>query len=174
MNLIIGNVLSLFAMFSDSFSSSRKTSQGVLWVQSLSQVFYALSTIILGGYSASVQNVVSILRNLFAIRGFNPKWLQWTLVALGVGFGLSFNNLGWVGLLPVIANLFYTLAVFRCADNERALKAAFLFAVILFTIFNAFIWNIVGIFSNAAVAVSLVIFLTKKKAPDQEKEAETP
>ena len=169
MNLIIGNVLSLFAMFSDSFSSSRKTSQGVLWVQSLSQVFYALSTIALGGYSASVQNVVSILRNLFAIRGFNPKWLQWTLVALGVGFGLYFNNLGWVGWLPIMSNLSYSVSVFRFKNDEHSLKIAFTFCVSLFIIFNFAILNFVGAASNITVFCTAALSLIKGRRSAKEK-----
>lgn len=163
MHLIIGNGFSLLAMLSDSFSSGRRTVKGVLWVQSLSQVFYGLATLFLGGYSASVQNVVSILRNLFAIRGYNPKWLQWLLVILGVIFGLYCNTLGFIGLLPIAANVIYTVAVFRCADNERALKWAFLVNVVLFGIFNAFIWNVVGLISNGVILVSLILFLARKK-----------
>ena len=92
MHLILGNLCSLFAMAADSFSSTRKSAKGVLLVQSISQVFYGLSTLILGGYSASVQNVVSIARNLVAIRGINKKWIEWTLVALGIVFGIYCNT----------------------------------------------------------------------------------
>ena len=172
MHLIIGNGFTLFAMLSDSFSSTRKTAKGVLWVQNLSQVFYIISSLALGGYSAAVQNAVSIVRNLCAIRGFSPKWLQWTLVVLGVVLGVYCNNLKWIGLLPVVSNFLYTLAVFRYSDNERALKWAFLIVVIMFAVFNAFIWNVVGVFSNSAVGISLLVSLLKKKKVSQEETQE--
>lgn len=167
MNLIAGNLCSLCAMAADAFSSSRKSAKSVLLVQIVSQFFYGLGTLILGGYSASAQNVVSILRNLAAIRGISKKWLEWTLVVLGVVLGLACNTLGFIGLLPVIANLEYTLAIFRFKDDERALKLAFLVNVILFGIFNVFIWNFIGLLSNIVVLVMLVVFLVKGQPSKQ-------
>ena len=159
--LIVGNVGSLLAMLTDSFSSTRKTAKGVLMVQNLSQVIYGISTVVLGGYSAAVQNVVSILRNLVAIRGIRSKVLEWILVALGVVLGLALNNLGFMGLLPVVANFQYTLAVFRFQDNERALKVSFFFAVVMYAVFNIAIYNVVGVICNSVVAVTTAVYLLK-------------
>jgi len=163
MHLIAGNLCSLCAMAADAFSSTRKTAKSVLLVQIVSQFFYGIGTLILGGYSASTQNVVSILRNLAAIRNIDKKWIERSLVILGVVLGLCFNNLGLVGLLPVVANLEYSLAIFRFKDNERALKLAFLVNVILFAIFNVVIWNFVGVLSNMVVLVMIIVFLIKGK-----------
>lgn len=163
MDIIIGNICSLLAMVTDSVSSTRKTAKGVLLVQSLSQIIYCAGAVILRGYSAAVQNAVSVGRNLIAIRGETPKWLQWLLVALGVVLGLWFNNLGFVGLLPVIANLEYSLAIFRFQDNERALKLAFLISVGLYGIFNIFILNIVGVLTNSAVVIMTAVYLIRTR-----------
>lgn len=161
--IILGNILSLLAMCSDSFSSSRKTTKGVLMTQNLSQVFYGLSSLVLGGYSAAVQNVVSILRNFVAMSKISSKAVEWGLIALGVILGVYFNNLGLVGWLPILANFEYSIAVFRFKDNERALKASFLVCCALFTIFNIFIYNVVGVVSNTVVIVSIITFLVKGK-----------
>ena len=75
--------------------------------------------------------------------------------------GLLFNNLGIPGLLPVIANLEYSLAVFRFRDNERALKAAFLISVGLYGIFNLFILNVAGFLTNTAVVIMTAVYLIK-------------
>ncbi len=160
--VIGGNLCSLLAMVTDTVSSSRRTAKGVLLVQILSQVFYGLSAILLKGYSAAVQNAVSIVRNGIAIRNINKPAVQWLLVAAGLGFGLWFNNLGLVGLLPVAANLEYSVAVFCFADNERALKIAFAINAVLFLIFNAVILNIVGAAANVIVIVMTVFFLVRE------------
>ena len=164
MYLIAGNFCSLLAMLADSYSASRKTAKGVLWAQNVSQFFYGMATLILGGYSACVQNVVSIIRNLVAIRGISKKWIEWTLLILGVVFGIYFNTIGFIGWLPILANLEYTWAIFRFKDDERALKKAFLINVILFGIFNFVIWNFVGLLSNIVVLIMLVSFLIKSRA----------
>ena len=163
MDIIIGNICSLLAMATDSVSSTRKTAGGVLLVQCLSQIIYGIGAVILKGYSAAVQNTVSILRNLAAVKGETPKWLQWLLIALGVVLGLWFNNLGFIGLLPVLANLEYSLAIFRFRENERALKVAFMVSVGLYAIFNIFILNIVGFVTNTAVVITTALYLIRTR-----------
>ena len=161
MNLILGNLFSLLAMLADSFSSSRKTVKGMLLVQCLGQFFYILCSLALKGYSAVVQNVVSILRNCLAISKYQSKALEWALVISGVVFGIIFNNLGVFGWLPILANLEYTLAIFYIKDNERMMKVAFMINAFLFAIFNAVILNFVGIITNMIIVVVTLSFLIK-------------
>lgn len=160
-DIILGNLISLLAMGSDSFSATRKTAKGVLLVQCISQSLYGLSSLVLKGYSAVVQSVVSIVRNLVAVKGEPSKATQWLLILLGVALGLLFNNLGAVGWLPVISNLEYSIAVFRFKDNERALKLAFLVNIALFAVFNAVIYNFVGLITNAVIFATTVVALFK-------------
>ena len=162
-SIVIGNICSLLAMGTDALSSTQKTSKRVLLVQSLSQLIYCFGTVVLKGYSGAVQNVVSIARNIVAIKGIQSKAVEWTLVILGVVLGLGFNNLGVMGLLPVIANFQYTLVVFRAQDNERLLKLSFLVTVVLFGLFNLAIYNVVGLCTNMFVAVSIVVNLLKPR-----------
>ena len=124
--IIIGNVCTFLAMCFNAFSSTRRSIKGVLWMQSVSQAIYMISGIVLRGYSAAVQNAVSILRNFAAMRNIKSKTVEWTLVILALVLGIAFNNRSWIGLLPVIGNLQYTLAIFRFRYNEQKLKIFFL------------------------------------------------
>ena len=160
--IIIGNIGSLLGMALDSYSSTKKTKKEILLIQNLSLFVYGTSSIFLKGYSASVQNYVGILRNTVATKDNSPKWLQWFLVALGVILGLIFNNLAFVGLLPIIANLEYSIAVFVIKDNEKLLKICFMINVLLFTIFCFYIHNYVGIVTNSIVVISCFINILKK------------
>ena len=161
--IVIGNICSLLAMITDSISSSQKTAKGVLVVQSISQFIYGIGTLVLKGYSGAVQNAVSILRNFVAIKQIESKVLEWLLVLVGVVLGIYFNNLGLIGYLPVLANLQYTLAIFKFKDNERAIKISFAICIGLFALFNVAILNIIGACSNFVVMVATVIMLIKKK-----------
>lgn len=161
MDIIIGNLSSLFAMSANAYSSTRKTAKGVLLFQSLSQAIYFFTSMVLKGYSGAVQNVVSILRNLAAIRKTQSKIIAWTLTVAGVVLGIVFNNLGWVGLLPVIGNLQYTLVIFRFQDNERAIKASFFVSTIAYIVFNTAIYNFVGTVTDSVVAITTAIALLK-------------
>ena len=157
----IGNLFSLLAMGTDALSSTRKTARGLLVVQTVSQFFYGASSIALKGYSSAVQNGVSVMRNVFAISKQKQKWLEWVLVTLAVVLGLVFNNLRWLGLLPVVANFGYTLAVFRFKDKEYSLKFAFAINVFMFGIFNFAIQNYVSVVANVIVFVMTVVYLIK-------------
>ena len=162
MEIVLGNVCSLLAMVTDSISSTRKTAKGVLWVQNLSQLVYGVGSVLLKGYSSAVQNVVSLIRNFVAIRKVESKVVEWILVVLGVVLGIAFNNRGLVGYLPVVANLQYTLMVFRFKDNERVLKISFAICVGMFVIFNFAILNIVGGCCNLFVTITTVALLIKE------------
>lgn len=162
-SIVIGNVCSLLAMITDSVSSTRKTAKEVLVVQSLSQLIYCIGTVILKGYSGAVQNVVSIIRNLVAIKKLDNRVVEWGLALLGVVLGIGFNNLGWIGLLPVIGNFQYTLVIFKDENNERAMKISFAISVALFTIFNAAISNVVGVCGDLFILATTLIMLFKNK-----------
>ena len=172
-DILAGNISSLCAMVTDSVSSTRKSQKGILFFQTLSQVFYMTSYIILKGYSSAVQCAVGILRNIVAMWKIKSRIIEWILVALGVGLGLVFNNLGLLGWLPVVANLEYTLAVFRFKENPRALKIAFLINMLMYTVFNAIILNIVGAVASLIVATTTTVFLIKDKK-NNSKPGETP
>ena len=161
-SIIIGNLCSLLGMACDSFSASRKTSKGVLIWQSMGQFIYGMSSLVLKGYSGAAQSLVSLLRNSVAIANIKNKYIEWGLILFGVIFGLYVNNCGLIGILPVIANSEYSIAIFRFKDNERALKISFLICIVLFSIFNVYIMNYVGVATNAVVFASTAAFLLKK------------
>ena len=165
--IIVGNICSILAMLSDSFSSTRKTRKDIMLAQSLSCVFYFAGCMVLKGYSAAVQNLVGIIRNLIAIPEKSHKWLEYLLVAVAFGLGLYFNNRGWLGVLPVIANLEYSIAVFQFKNDQRKLKIAFAINMLLFAIFDIAIYNFVGCISSSVVFITTLIALfNEKKATD--------
>lgn len=162
-SVLLGNFCVLLAMGANAISATRKTTKSILWVQNVSQLMYCGSSVLLKGYSAAVQNVVSILRNLAAIRKVSSKAVEWTLVALGVVLGLVFNNRAWIGLLPVIGNLQYTLVIFRFKENEKALKISFLLSVVAFLIFNIAIYNFAGAIGDTVTIITTAVALLKGK-----------
>lgn len=159
--IILGNIFSLLAMGTDTFSASRKSAKGVLLAQVASQFFYGASAFALKGYSAVVQNVVSIFRNLAALYPRCPKWIYWVLVAAGLGFGIAFNNLGLIGWLPIVANLMYALTVIWAKGNALVLKIAFLILTLMFGVFNLAILNFVGAAGNVVIVVTTAVYIIK-------------
>lgn len=160
-NLLVGNVCSLLAMVTDSVSAAQKTVKRVLLIQCISQLIYCAGTIVLKGYSGATQNVVSIFRNFFAMGNQSNKYIEWSLVALGVILGICFNNIGFMGLLPVIANLQYAIVMFRLRGNEKILKISFMLNAVMFAAFNGALLNVVGVVTNSIVAVTTAASLIR-------------
>ena len=162
-DVIIGNIAALCAMITDSISGTRKKRRQILGIQIISQFFYGAAAFILKGYSGTAQNVVAVFRNIAAMKNIKSKALEWGLIAAGVVLGIVFNNRGLVGWLPIIANLEYSLAVFRFMDKENWLKAAFIVNMLLFVVFSYAIRNYVGIVSNLVVAVATAVSMVRDK-----------
>ncbi|MBR5986865.1 MAG: YgjV family protein [Clostridia bacterium] len=174
--VIIGNVCSIGAMVTDSVSGTRKKTSEILAVQIISQVFYSAGSIILKGYSSTAQSLVAILRNLAAMKGVRRKAAEWILILLGVVLGVCWNNRGLLGWLPIIANLEYSIAVFRLRENEQGLKFCFLINMLMYSVFSFAIMNYVGaaanLFAAVTTAVSLIRGIKQNKAengPDNAK-----
>ena len=168
MDIIIGNLCSLLATVSDIFASSRKKVRDFLLAQCIGQAFYALCSIVLKGYSAAVQNGICILRNVAAAYNITGKAVEWCFVVLAVALGLVFNNLGWLGILPVAANLIYALAVVLTRDKEMVLKTAFLINVVCYIIFNLALSNVIGAVANIVLFVSTLMFMIHRIRSKQE------
>ena len=161
--IIVGNICSLCAMISDSVSGTRKKRNQILAIQIMSQIFYAAGSIILKGYSSTAQNFVAILRNLAAIKNIKYKTVEWILISLGVVLGILFNNRGLFGWLPIIANLAYSIAIFRFKDNETGLKIVFIVNMLMYSVFSAVIQNYVGAVAHTVVAVITAISVIKAR-----------
>ena len=167
LNIIIGNVCSFLAMCMDSIGSSRKTARAMLFFQSMSQVFMATGAIFLGAYSAAVQNVVSFFRNMRAATDKGGKWLEWLFLAIAVVVGVYCNfwlpnTIGiWIGMIPILANVGYSLAVYFFGTDEFKLKFAFLLTNVVFGFFNLMIQNYVGFCTCVVVATTTAVFLIK-------------
>ena len=166
--VIIGNICSFGAVITNSVSGTRKTHKGILGVQTLSCVFYGIGSVFLKGYSSTVQNAVGILRNLAAMRNIKSKWIEWTLIALGVILGIVFNNRELVGWLPVVANLEYSIAVFKLKDRPRLLKYAFILNLLMYSVFSVVIMDYVSLASNLVAIVTTAIFLIKDRPRAEE------
>ena len=161
--VLIGNLFSLCAMVSDSISGTRKKHSQIMAVQIISQFFYAASSIALKGYSSTAQNAVAVFRNLAAMKNVKSKALEWGLILAGVALGVAFNNRGLLGWLPIVANLEYSIAVFRLKDNERALKLAFIVNMVMYAMFSVVILNVVGAVSCTVIAVTTALSLIRKQ-----------
>ena len=161
--VIIGNITSIGAMICDSYSGTRRTRRDMLLAQIVSQFFYIASSIVLKAYSATTQNVVTVFRNLVAIKKDPSKKMAIFFTALPVVLGLIFNNRGLMGLIPIVANLEYSIVMFACPKNVNAIKLALIVNSLLFTVFNFYVLNFVSAVACIVICVTTAISIYKSK-----------
>ena len=164
MRIIIGNIFSLLASLVDSYSGTKKSKKEMMLWQLVSQFFYAGCNFTLNAYSGLTQNIVTVFRNYFASKEKVPKVIEVVLVLSALILGIVFNNLGIIGLLPVIANFQYSVALFKFSNNFKVIKISFIIVQVCFVVYNAIIYNFVGaIFAAIILVTTLVSLITTSK-----------
>ena len=130
------------------YSGIIKQKKKILLVQTIQISLFVISNIILGGIPGAIINSVNCIRNILCYEeklGFKEKLI---LVTISVGLSIYFNNLGLIGILTVIATIFYTMLM----DMKNVVK----FKVLL--IFTLILWGIydVCIKSYTSAAFDLI------------------
>lgn len=95
-----------------------KKNKMMFW-QAINAVFYGLSNLFLGAYSAVVTNILTLFRNTLQVKDKLNKTLTIIICLLMIAVGLIFNNLGWVGLLPILASVSYTICVYTLKSAQQ-------------------------------------------------------
>ena len=132
MQIVIGNIVALVGSVLMAYSGIIKEKQKIIIVQTIQMLMLGLSNIILGGIPGAIINSVNCVRNILCYEeklGFKEKLI---LVTISVSLSIYFNNLGIIGILPVIATVFYTMLM----DMKNVVK----FKVLL--IFTLILWGI--------------------------------
>ena len=161
-NIILGNITSLLSCLLDSYSATKKNKKDMLTVQCFSVVVYAISNTLLKAYSTVVQNVCALVRNVLAAKGIKNKVIEYLIIALALFFGIYFNNLGFIGLLPVFGNVEYSICLFVLKDNVKGVKLSFLICNICFIILNIYVKNYVGFFFTTITAITTAVEIFKE------------
>ena len=119
-----------------------KTRKSILLTQCAMFGLMGASNIILGGLTGAVSSLVSIIRNLFCLKG--PLSVQFKLFIIIVQVLLSarVNTLGWIGWLPIISACFYTWMI--DVKDETMLKTVLIIAQSMWLIYDLTIRNYVA------------------------------
>ena len=104
-NILIANILAFIAQMISIYMSTRNNKGKILSVQIVSMVLLSLSSFLLKGYSAVVIDALAIVRNIVVLKQIQNRYLDLSFVILTVVLGVAFNNRGFIGLLPIVANV---------------------------------------------------------------------
>lgn len=161
LNLIIGNIIALVASIIMVYSGILKNKKKILYFQTIQIGLSVISNIVLGGISGAIINAINLIRNILCYKEKLETKEKIIITLLATILICKFNNLGILGLLPLISAITYTWLM-----NIKDVKKFKL--LIAFTTFLWFIYDFTiqsysaAIFDAMTVIGNIVtIFYTK-------------
>lgn len=143
MNIIlIGNIVSLAGSALMVGVGFLKTRKSILITQCGMFGLMGAANIILGGMTGAISSLVSIIRNMFSLKGPLSVPVKLFIIALQVLLSMNLNTLGWIGWLPIISACFYTWMI--DVKDETMLKVILIVAQSMWFIYDLTIHNYVA------------------------------
>lgn len=135
--IIIGNIIALIASIIMVYSGFLKQKKTILYTQTIQIGLSVLSNIVLGGITGAIINALSCVRNILCYKDKLDLKAKIILIFLATTLSLMFNNLGVIGLLPVISTITYILLM----NTKDIIKFKWLiiFTMLMWLIYDLFI-----------------------------------
>lgn len=137
MKLIIGNIVALIVSLIMVYSGYLKQKKKILYVQTIQIGLSVLSNIILGGITGAIINAVSCIRNILCYKEKLRNITKIVLIIIAITLSLSFNNLGLIGLLPLISTIIY-ISLMNTQDIIK-FKCLIILTMILWFVYDLYI-----------------------------------
>lgn len=106
-NIIIGNIIALIASILMVYSGMLKQKNKILHFQTVQIGLSVISNIVLGGITGAIINALSLIRNILCYKDKLGLKEKIVITILATILTLKFNNLGYIGLLPLISTVSY-------------------------------------------------------------------
>ena len=160
--LLAANILTVAGQLVAIHSSTKNDKKQILKLQSLSILLMMTSSIILKGYSALVIDALGLSRNILSFFSVSFKGLPYIFIVLSIVFGLYFNNLGIVGVFPIIANVTQSLIFLNRRSTTRHIQLVSGFAALCWAVYDFAIMAYAGVFFDAVSSFSYFYNALKK------------
>jgi hypothetical protein len=141
-----------------------KTKKQILIWQTIQISLMGVASIFLGSIPGLIANLVGVTRNLFGYYNKLTRGVQLAICGVAIASTLLFNNIGWLGILPITAAVWYTL----CMNTTDVKKLKWLIAgtLVLWLIHDVAIQSYVSAAFNMFSVVTCVIGIFRKENSD--------
>ena len=162
--IIIGNIVALIASLLMVYSGVIKQKKKILYVQAVQIGLSVISNIILGGIVGAIINALSCVRNILCYKdklGIKEKII---ITILALTLSISFNNIGIIGILPLISTIVYLWLM--NIENVTKFKILIIFTMLLWFIYDIYIKSYssaVFDFMNIIANIYSIFKIRKKK-----------
>ena len=137
LQVIIGNIVAFIGCMLMVYTGLIKEKKKIIFVQTIQIGLLIVSNVILGGITGAIINSISCIRNIICYRDKLGKKEKIILVVISTVLSLYFNNLGIIGLLPLVSTVSYTLLM-EMKDVIK-FKILIIFTLILWLVYDIYI-----------------------------------
>ena len=134
MTLVIGNIIALIASVLMVYTGTIKKKKRIIYVQSIHIGLSVISNAVLGGISGAIINILNLIRNILCYKDKLGLKEKLVISIISIGLILYFNNLGLIGLLPLICAIVYLWLM--TTKNIIKFKLLIIFTMILWIIYD--------------------------------------
>lgn len=153
-NIIIGNIIALIASILMVLAGLQKKKKKILFIQIIQIALSVISNLVLGGYTGAIINALSCVRDILCYKDKMGTKEKIIIIILAVGLSLVFNNLGWIGLLPIGATVIYI--IFMNTKDVVKFKMLIIFSMIMWLLYDLYIKSYTsGAFDFASIIANL-------------------
>lgn len=156
--IVLANVISFAGCILMVAIGLMKDRRKILGMQCVQWVIMGISNLMLGGVTGFISNMISTVRNLYTLKRDLTQPVKWMFIAVQVVVSAAFNGIGWIGWLPIVAAVVFTL--FLDQKDERVLKCSIIFGQILWAVFDLSLMNYTAfafdVFTIISTAIGLV------------------
>ena len=136
-HILIGNFIALISSIIMICTGFVKNKKKILYVQNIQMLLAALCDMILGSAAGLISNLIGCVRNTLCYRekfGLKEKIIIGLLATI---FTIYFNNLGMIGLLPLVSTLIYI--IFMNTKSVIKFKILIIASLVLWCIHDFYI-----------------------------------
>lgn len=168
--IILGNIIAFIAASTNIIIGVIKSKKKILYIQTIQYITYAIADFILGGITGAITNLISIFRNVLCYREKLNNFIVLLIILISIILTLMFNNLEFIGLLPLFNNIIYTL--FINIKDEFKFKILILVQMILWLIYDLTIKSYTSAIFEVITIISCIItgyqiYMNRKREKQQ-------
>ena len=126
----------------------------VFLFQAIETSINIVKNIVLGGFSGAVTQVFGLIRNVALARGYSSWWLTVVLSVCQLIGGIMVNQHGWIGLLPMVASISYTVISLSTTDILTT-KHALFWNISMWAVYDMVIMDWVSVVMSVVFLVTI-------------------
>ena len=165
-HIIIANIIALIASILMVIAGLQKRKKTILLIQIIQIALSVISNLLLGGYTGAIINALSCIRDILCYKDKMGVKEKIIIILLAVGLSLVFNDLGWIGLLPVVATVVYI--IFMNTKDVVKFKSLIIFSMIMWLVYDLYIKSYTsGVFDFMSIIANIIAIWQIKRIEQQ-------